>query len=1181
MSSRFTIPRRGGVKAASSVIQPYVDEAREKSDRRKKWLQPVEYLFDLLSRGQYMASNLGEDVGRRLSGESDVQLWRGLLEGLTGERKGTWEHTLFGGQDVGEEGSYEGWFPNNPEWMERKRKIPLIGPTSMEDVIGFVADVVVDPINLISFGSTKAAKAAAQEFAERAVAKTAKNLSKLPEVAKLTRKGLDIKKLDALSAKSSKAAGDYLAKFASKSDVSRIYERVFKEAKKEALSGKLTPAKAAGRFGTPKADLVHRSAQELAEEGREAATKNLFAAPKGLDDLVKAYETTLLHPSQSLPTATESYKKVFSAIGEYADDPDLAKEFAKMGERSWRFLGKERFKSIRQPNVVSRGWQTVVDGLAKTKPGAAFSDAWWSLLNNPDSMVALLRKKFGFRNPYQALLRGKEQNLRYGFKFLADEQTQAVQGVLEGVDDATRQKVVQVLGEAAQQKIEIDEFFKTPGLISKFGMDEKTVNEVREVALNVGKLTDEWLKLEQELSGEGLLAVFKKLNSYLPTVGQTKNPLLARPGTPLGSFKEGFTQHKFVDLVDTEAQEAAKFKWLLGVDEETAVKLVTENNLSSFSMNLEEMLTNRGLAHAQAMTNADMIRQFREFGIKFEQGSDEVLNAALQREGVQLDQLGLTQVSHEALQGYYFDRSVAEIIDKVTSVASSDEALGKIGQFTAWWKGLATLSPGFHIRNDRTNRFILFMKNGTKSFQPKENFRAFVGAQYALHGEDGLRKLKIPEETIQRTLNEVVAGRPVREWATEARKSGVISRVTQGFDIPSMVKESADPKQWHQKLNPFKTENVLFEKSHELGAVVESAPKFQSMLMDLSEMAGDEVATESMAKYAMMEAKKWFFDYDDLAPFEKKVMKNIIPFYSWLRKNIALQISNMVGYKEMYAIVPKAQRAIQEEGMSVEDMPQWIRESSFIPVAESEEMLKGEEGMTRVFNPNLPYSDLNILPVRFEVNEMGIPIPKWEPQEIKDAFLGAANPVLKTVMAMSSKEGWDPFLKKDLDSQAPAPRAMRLIAAVPGVLQVLDAAARIIRPEDGLDFEYTDDGQLLIDGKIQFLLETNFLVLKRLEQMGDLPLMAFPELEKKLAEVTGVKDKYEGVARTLQTLSFWLGIKQKDIDLDQQESYRFREILKDAEKQRSKALRRAPGAQARRTDYQKRQQTQMARLGLR
>ena len=44
---------------------------------------------------------------------------------------------------------------------------------------------------------------------------------------------------------------------------------------------------------------------------------------------------------------------------------------------------------------------------------------------------------------------------------------------------------------------------------------------------------------------------------------------------------------------------------------------------------------------------------------------------------------------------------------------------------------------------------------------------------------------------------------------------------------------------------------------------------------------------------AAIHVKKHLFDYDNLSKFEKEFMRRGIPFYTWTRKNLALQLQTL------------------------------------------------------------------------------------------------------------------------------------------------------------------------------------------------------------------------------------------------------------------------------------------------
>ena len=1497
------------ISEAEMQLRPYLEEERAKQKKKRSLLRPVEALFDLLSRGQYLTANVAQDVGRRIRGE-EANILKGAWEGITGERKGDWRTTLFGGQDVGGP-EVKGLWANNPEWMEKKAKVPIIGPTSAEDVVGFLANVFIDPLNFITFGASKAGKAAAREFAEQSVKLAMKDIGKLDDIGKIA-KGFSRETFDELLEKGPAAAGDYLQKFTKKTDLSRYFNSVYKDAYRNALT--MTPESAAAKLTggvseAGKADLIEKGAGKLAQVAPNTASvlgvpagpvQRMLGQPAGerfgssiFSNTQDIYQKALTAGAQPVESASEAAKQVFRSVAEYGDEmgkaPEFVKELAGLGQHGLRLFGQE--VGLHPAGSLAKGYQSVVTALEKSAPGRLFEGALWSLYNNPASPVQWIRKMFGFRNPYETILNAKKQSLRYGYHWYADNEAVAVKEALEGVDDATLNSVRDVLNIAAEDTSGVDiqtviaGIFNNPKLAQNVGIDVKNADKIREAVEKVRALTQKWADIEHKRGEQGLMSVFDNMDAYLPTYKQRVSPAARGRSTTLGSDTPAFTLSKTFTQEQTARQEAAKLKWLLGLNDESAMAMVKKANISSFNMDIKEMLTQRALAHAHAMTTADMVEQFRQFGIKFAPQPDEALEQALTRMGGDVAQLGLQPVKHEALKGYFFDNHVAEIIDRVVAVAGSDDGLGKFGKitnwFSQWWKGMATLSPGFLIRNDRTNRFLLFVKNGAKSLDPRQGWRAFVGAMYALHGEAGLKKARIPMDAAMRTLNETIGGKTVRELAEQARKTGVVSKRVMGFDMASSVEAYTKDVSLMKRLNPFSTENIAFEKSHELNAIIESTPKLQSMLMDLEDMTkatGSDI-TPAMMQFADHEAKKWFFDYDDISDTERQVFRKIIPFYcvpdlseiltrtgwkrypdlvigeevltyniktgmsewqpvqdvavfdfdgdlvrlknnsyadflctedhrwpvvierawqkssvwagekwydraivrthelntnnrlimaaplsesksllsprdaailgwvvtdgyhrwrgnylemmiyqaphkyaneirallgddltseavhpqtgvicfrigaavsrrlrkvfkskddlpgivcnlsdvaaesmrdamfkaegmtwddgarafaqvpgpvldafqilcqfagepfcshknpkspcangyirrsrickvsalkksrvhysgkiwcpktenstwvmrqgrsiactgnTWIRKSIALNAANMVHYKEMYSMVPKFQRMIDEDKVSLESLPEYMREESYIPIGE-------EDGKARVVNPALPYADLNAIPFRFEMGEGGIPIPRWSPGEIKDQFLSMAHPSIKTALALwGSEKGWDPFRKRELDAQAPAPRALRLIANNPGVLAFLDSALRFANIEDGLNMSDDGKGHLLINAKVQFLLENNFPMLNRLQQVADLPLTAFPELEEALAKQTGFKDRYEGINRVFKTLSFWAGVTQAEVDQDQEALWRFRDELRKAERARSKDNENTPATQVRRAKY--------------
>ncbi|KKK57898.1 hypothetical protein LCGC14_3049880, partial [marine sediment metagenome] len=97
----------------------------------------------------------------------------------------------------------------------------------------------------------------------------------------------------------------------------------------------------------------------------------------------------------------------------------------------------------------------------------------------------------------------------------------------------------------------------------------------------------------------------------------------------------------------------------------------------------------------------------------------------------------------------------------------------------------------------------------------------------------------------------------------------------------------------------------------------------------------------------------------DLTEVEQKYLKPLIPFYTFMRKNIANQISGMMLMPDMYRLAAKAEEAVSMDDFDFALVPEYMKEQGYLPVGQ------GEKGPI-MWWPNLPYADLNKIPLMFE-----------------------------------------------------------------------------------------------------------------------------------------------------------------------------------------------------------------------
>lgn len=98
--------------------------------------------------------------------------------------------------------------------------------------------------------------------------------------------------------------------------------------------------------------------------------------------------------------------------------------------------------------------------------------------------------------------------------------------------------------------------------------------------------------------------------------------------------------------------------------------------------------------------------------------------------------------------------------------------------------------------------------------------------------------------------------------------------------------------------------------------------------------------------------KKFLFDYFDLTAFEKKVMRRIVPFYTWMRKNIPLQFKTLISDPRIFARLNDVQNAIAGGPIDWDEKPDYIQDMMAIQPM----------GSDKYFSNILPWQDLTRIP---------------------------------------------------------------------------------------------------------------------------------------------------------------------------------------------------------------------------
>lgn len=1133
--------------SGDNSIRPYAREAVRRDQAEQKRFQPLKLIFDLLQRGQYLTANMADEIeesfrtGRPL-GESTAQVIKAAWEGLTGARKGDWETLLFGGRIEGtspEAGERAGWIPG--EWGDA----PLIkwggegtsgiaeGILRPRKLIGLAANIALDPTTYIGLGPTKAAQATAGKFAKDAL--------------KLKLATMEADDFAKLGLKFSEAAGknvDDVAKLLQKSSVGkRFVEETYNKAFQTALRNPVTPQ-------TLEDSLLKITSERLAEN-------------QGLEPLLRS----------------------------------IAGGYEHTGERAFRAFGKEVGVGVRQPMAPIQAWDTLKARFETTKPGAKLKDAWWSVMNN--GPVGQIKRLLGIRNPYEQMVHLTKRRISDTGMFAAGEQEAAkFNQLFKGLDEETKDRALKIMV-SAESRVNPEEGI---GYLSQQLLDpafqkmhDITPDEISKFQGLFGKLkqiSDEWISKEKEAAAlAGLPFDAEPKIVYIPQkvgAGSTAGSQLRRGGEA-GTGATGFTKHKTMSVDQRIKNNAYLFDYLMhdklkaAFDASGATdyaqwleEWVRKNNLVETALDLQTAFTLRGMDHAKAMARYNMVDEFRQFGIPIKDvaSADPRLASSVMTYGEGTSKLGLYKVDILGFDQYVFDEEVAKTLTHAKPLLSGDAATQEFakafGWMTQWWKSTVLLTPGYHVRNWISNNVTGFLKYGPRWMNEQKYFGpTYVGTMYALHPENYMdlitKDLKVNSAWVQQQLNKRVGDFSVRELADYFRSTGLVTARTQATEEISQK----FAKTWMEKASPKNFAPVKI--SQKLGDVIENTSKFKSALLDMEDMVGkgaheglDLAERLAMNKqyldFADQEAKKWFIDYSDLTDFEKSKLAKVIPFYSWIRHNLANQLSGLALYPEMYSVIPKVREAAtSDKDFDYQLMPEYMENQGYYPVGQT------KPGNFIMRWANIPLEDLNKIPILFE--EGNIFKPRLNTQEFVDDIMAMAHPLIKSAVELGT--GYDVFHKREIRPFERASPVFQYLTNSPRVIKFLDGAMRMAGFEDGIKIRPSRDGkEVQINGKVQRFLENNLPALRTLDIILGGTEVASEQfngkVEKWVEDTFGKKDYYTGLEELFQITSPLAGVKFKEFNEDQARILKEAQLYAEAQrlKQRDSTPTRAQETRA-------------------
>lgn len=294
-------------------------------------------------------------------------------------------------------------------------------------------------------------------------------------------------------------------------------------------------------------------------------------------------------------------------------------------------------------------------------------------------------------------------------------------------------------------------------------------------------------------------------------------------------------------------------------------------------------------------------------------------------------------------------KRVENFIGSVINDDASNDFLSAYDSIQNFWKASVTsIFPAFHGRNAISNVFMHFNDIGLNSLNPKTHA---VSTQIVTLDRK-LNKLKIeamkanPRAGVQQEIAEILQKRVFTDATGHEWSYGELHRVIKNNNIAfnrNIVGSLDVTKGTDQIVNdlfPVSPKDLKrfaarqvegggqnfapFKAGREVGRAIEEQARLVDFITNLKN-TGD-------VQLAAVRTKQFLFDYQNLTAFEKTFLRRIMPFYTFTRKNLEMQVRTIMtapGYTAAQAtILTNLGDAIAGDKLTPEEeaaLPDWIK----------------------------------------------------------------------------------------------------------------------------------------------------------------------------------------------------------------------------------------------------------------
>lgn len=842
--------------------------------------------------------------------------------------------------------------------------------------------------------------------------------------------------------------------------INKITEKNMKAIEKKGQEG----LKAAGHTIVPthKIPVINRfkdqavfgdEATELIDVGRKGDVERPFASGVDYKTTVKATDT--VQPNRLTAKASARWGQQFQktadeVAGLVADGDPRVRSIKNKGQRRWaqQFLHEaDKIGDVRHTLPGSQTYQGIdyIDELIRTGDDTVLKEVIPMLDEVVYQQLVKINPGWGRK------MAGSIPGLRRRFIPRAD----LIGSIGKAHSNAVRAHIDEAVGMANDLSRQAED--RLGGVIAKkvakqLGMDEEQLLRTLNAALadpdemmkleaaggDAAKLVSAfndireqvWKTLEDNLDPE-TLALFGSKDKYIPRVITEKGrKWLANLSDEDLAKLDTIDASGIVGLAKAEkVHQAAEIRQKSMKDAFTEARTIRPEIQDIFELNdeLREMFEKAGVTDPEDLfeTNvmvAQAARSQSAFRAKMMnemvEGMTDLTSEAGEALAVHADdwanwkgnKLKMTAPEGHTLGDFHIHQDLVPHLNEINQVLLDPNRLDGFGKMADYmqstWARYATLSPGFHSRNALGNVFLAFLGGVTNPGR-----FAQAGRLQRKHA-----RIRNHMRTNASSWDEAAKAIKLTDAENTILKDMQRYRISAGTVGDVFKDTNLQPFSPKELVNPFNQSSINpTMMSRRLGTMIEHNARMALYI--------DAIEKGMTPSAAAAHVKEFLFDYDDLTKFEQSVRRHVSRFYTFVRKNTALQArmlaTNPGRTHNALRIVEASENILfgkpDEEGELVE-LPAWAEVTGM--------RLRGGNavGFETPFHAAANTVEDIMAPITAFAEMAGAPVDKL-PDSVQDALfyhnvqerigqaLGLFSGLNKSVADMfySQATGYDPF----------------------------------------------------------------------------------------------------------------------------------------------------------------------------